>query len=124
MATALDHVIDVARHGGEEIPAEGIPKPQLGRALKLDASIMRGKASSEIVCCNDRLYSHSSSTALIPDKVLLRLSVHILSMGYLEDGVLFFTKVTGDNNLGLGFDRKVVEVKDGEEDGKKAVINS
>lgn len=58
MATALDHVIDVARHGGEGIPAEGIPKPQLGRALKLDASIMRGKTSSEIVCFNDRLYSH------------------------------------------------------------------
>lgn len=58
MASALDHVIDVARHGGEEIPAEGIPKPQLGRALRLDASIVRGKTSSEIVDCNDRLYSH------------------------------------------------------------------
>lgn len=48
MATALDHVVDVARHGGEEIPTEGIPKPQLGRALKLDASVVRGKTSSEI----------------------------------------------------------------------------
>ena len=41
-------------------------------------------------------------------------------MGYLEDRVPCFTKVTKHNNI--GFDRKVVEDEDGEEDGKETVI--
>lgn len=60
--------------------------------------------------------------ALIPDETLLRLSVHILSMEYLEDGVFCFTEVTEYDNI--GFDHKVVEDEDGKEDGKKRVTNS
>ena len=60
--------------------------------------------------------------ALIPDETLLRLGLHILSTGYLEDGARYFTKITEHNNT--GFDRKVVKDEDGEEDSKEAVTNS
>ena len=40
-------------------------------------------------------------------------------MGYLEDGVSRFTEITEHNNT--GFDHKVVEDKDGEEDSEEAV---
>ena len=43
-------------------------------------------------------------------------------MRYLEDGTPCFIKVTEHDNT--GFDRKVVEDEDGEEDDKEAVTNS
>ena len=62
------------------------------------------------------------TTALIPDKTLLRLSVHILSTGYLENFVFCFIEVTEHYNI--GFNCKVVKNEDGKEDSKEAVINS
>ena len=62
------------------------------------------------------------TTALISNETLLRLDLHISSTGYLEDRALCFTEVIEHNNT--GFDREVVEDKDGEEDGKEAVTNS
>ena len=61
-------------------------------------------------------------TALIPDESLLRLGLHISSMGYLEDGAPRFTKVTEHDNT--SFDREVVEDEDGEEACKEAVTDS
>lgn len=61
-------------------------------------------------------------TALISDKTLLRLGLHILSTEYLEDGAPHFTKVTKHDNT--GFDCKVVSDEDGEENGKETVTNS
>lgn len=52
----------------------------------------------------------------------MRLDVHILSIGYLKDKALCFTKVTEHNNI--GFNRKVVENENGKKDGKETVINS
>lgn len=60
--------------------------------------------------------------AFIPNEILLRLGVHILSTGYLKNGASCFTKVTKYDNI--GFDHKVVENENGKKDGKKAVINS
>ena len=45
-----------------------------------------------------------------------------MSKGYLEDGPPRFTEVTTHHNT--GFDRKVVEDGNGEEDSKEAVTNS
>lgn len=59
--------------------------------------------------------------ALILDKTLLRLSLHILSIEYLKDGTPRFTKVTKDDNTGV--DRKVVENEVGKEDDKEVVTN-
>ena len=59
---------------------------------------------------------------LIPDETLLGLGLHILSTGYLEDGALCFNEVTEHDNT--GFNSKVVEDEDGEEDGKEVVTNS
>ena len=59
--------------------------------------------------------------ALIPDETLLRLGLHILSIGYLEDRALCFTEVTEHDNT--GYNRKMVEDEDGEEDGKEAVTD-
>ena len=58
----------------------------------------------------------------ISNKTLLRLSVYISSTGYLEDESPHFIKVTKYDNI--GFDRKLVEDKDGEEDGKEEVMDS
>lgn len=60
--------------------------------------------------------------ALIFDKILLRLDLHILSMGYLEDMILHFTKVIKHDNI--RFNYKVVENEDSKEDSKEAVTNS
>ena len=60
--------------------------------------------------------------ASILDETLLRLGLHILSMGYLENGAPPFTNVIEHDNI--GFDCKIVENEDGEKDGKEAVINS
>ena len=59
--------------------------------------------------------------ALILDKTLLTLGVHILSTEYLEDKASYFTKVIEHDNI--GFDCKVVKDEDGKEDSKKAVTN-
>lgn len=60
--------------------------------------------------------------ALISDETLLRLGFHISSTGYLKDGALCFTEVSEYDNT--GFDCKVVEDEDGEEDSKEAVTDS
>ena len=60
--------------------------------------------------------------ALIPDETLLRLDLHILSTGYLEDRATRFTKFTEYNNS--SFDHKVVEDEDGKEDGEEVVTDS
>lgn len=60
--------------------------------------------------------------ALIPNKTLLRLGLHILFTKYLEDGAPCFTKVTEHNNN--NFDHKVVWDKNGKKDGKEVVTNS
>ena len=60
--------------------------------------------------------------ALILDEILLRLGLHISSTGYLEDGAPRFIEVTEYDNT--GFDRKVVEDEDGEEDGEEVVTDS
>lgn len=62
------------------------------------------------------------TTTLIPDKTLLRLGFHILSIGYLEDRAPCFTKVTEDDNT--SFNREMVEDEVGKEDGKEAVTDS
>lgn len=60
--------------------------------------------------------------ALILDKTLLRLGIHILSMDYLKDIALYFTKVIKHNNI--DFDRKLFEDENDKKDGKEAVTNS
>lgn len=59
---------------------------------------------------------------LIPNKTLLKLGLHILSMGYLEDSVSCFIKITKPDNI--GFDPKMVKDEDGKENDKEAVIDS
>lgn len=66
--------------------------------------------------------SNNLITALIPNKILLRLGLYILSIRYLEDGAFCFTKVIKHDNI--GFDRKMVDNENGKEDGKEAVTNS
>lgn len=60
--------------------------------------------------------------ALIPYKTLLRLDLHILFTGYLENGSSCFIKVTEHDNI--DFDHKILEDEDSKKDSKKAVINS
>ena len=43
-------------------------------------------------------------------------------MGYLEDAAFHFTKITEHDKT--GFDRKVVEDEDSEEDGEEAITDS
>lgn len=53
---------------------------------------------------------------LIPDKTLLRLSIYLLSIGYLENGAFFITKVTEHKNIGFYY--KVVDNEDNKKDRK------
>ena len=43
--TVLDHVIDVARHGGTEILSEPIPAPKVGGNFALDQHVVKGRDS-------------------------------------------------------------------------------
>ena len=36
------HEVDVARHAGEEMPTDGIPKPKLGSSFDLDPEVLKG----------------------------------------------------------------------------------
>ena len=38
----LQHVIDVARHGGTETLSEPIPKPKIGGNFMLDENVIQG----------------------------------------------------------------------------------
>ena len=61
------------------------------------------------------------TTALILNETLLKLGVHILSTGYLENRAFYLTKVIKYDNF--DFNHKMVKDKDGEEDGKKVITN-
>lgn len=52
---------------------------------------------------------------VIADKTLLRLGIHILAIVYLEEKVLYFTKVIGNNK---GTNQEVKIVSDSEEEIK------
>lgn len=41
-ATDSGHVLDMARHAGEEIPDAAIPKPQVGSAFEIGATVLKG----------------------------------------------------------------------------------
>jgi len=36
------HTLDVDRHGGTEVPSEGVPRPKLGLSFELDAGVVEG----------------------------------------------------------------------------------
>lgn len=59
------------------------------------------------------------TTTIIPNKMLLRLSIYISFTKYLEDEISCFTKIIKHNNI--SFHHEVVEDEDVKEDGKKAV---
>ena len=56
---------------------------------------------------------------LIHDKALLRLNMHILSIGYQEKGAFRFTKVTGNNEETNEDGKKAKTVSDSKEELKK-----
>jgi hypothetical protein len=40
--TATEHIIDLARHAGQEAPDAPIPKPQLGGNFEVDKTVLKG----------------------------------------------------------------------------------